>query len=255
MSNIPVFSIITICRNNLSGLQETYNSIINQTLKSFEWIVIDGNSTDGSITFIDNINPSYWVSEADNGPFDAMNKGIVACQAQYTIFLNAGDSLASEDVLENILNEIKGYNFLYGDSYEREDDFLKYKKSTHHKNIARKMFTHHQAMIYKTERLKQFLYNLDYKIAADFDLTQRYLDGIIDDQIKYWPHPICIFESGGLSQSNMTLGRKEQFLIRMANKSCRPFENQMMYGAQAANAALRQFTPWLYWLLKRAFRY
>jgi glycosyltransferase involved in cell wall biosynthesis len=94
-------SVITVNLNNASGLEKTITSIANQTAKDFEFIVIDGGSTDNSIDIIkkhsDKIN--YWVSEPDNGIYNAMNKGIMRAKGEYVIFINSEDELNSDTIL------------------------------------------------------------------------------------------------------------------------------------------------------------
>lgn len=105
-------SIITINYNNLEGLKRTVESVLNQTWKEFEYIVIDGGSTDGSAEYIESQNGhfNYWVSESDKGIYNAMNKGIAKTTGDYLLFLNSGDHLFSDNVLE------QNHNFL-----EKED--------------------------------------------------------------------------------------------------------------------------------------
>jgi glycosyltransferase involved in cell wall biosynthesis len=97
-----VLSIITINLNNQTGLQKTIESVINQTFKNLEFIVIDGGSTDGSIEVIklyqDKI--TYWISEHDEGIYNAMNKGIKIAKGRYCLFLNSGDFFISHDVIK-----------------------------------------------------------------------------------------------------------------------------------------------------------
>lgn len=95
-------SIITINYNNLEGLKRTVESVINQTWRDFEYIVIDGGSTDGSTEYIksQSENIDYWVSESDKGIYNAMNKGIKVATGEYLLFLNSGDHLYSNMVLE-----------------------------------------------------------------------------------------------------------------------------------------------------------
>ena len=99
-------SIITVNLNNKDGLQKTIDSIISQTFKDFEWIVIDGGSTDGSKELIEMYSEyiSYWVSEPDKGIYNAMNKGIRVAKGEYLQFLNSGDSLYSHDVLSLVFS-------------------------------------------------------------------------------------------------------------------------------------------------------
>ena len=99
---MPKVSIITINFNNLEGLQRTVESVVNQTWQEFEYIVIDGGSTDGSKEYLecqkDRID--YWVSEKDSGIYNAMNKGIAIATGEYLLFLNSGDNLINDFVLE-----------------------------------------------------------------------------------------------------------------------------------------------------------
>ena len=86
-------SIITINYNNREGLKKTINSVINQTFRDFEYILIDGGSEDGSKEIIlqHEAQFSYWRSEKDHGIYNAMNKGILAAKGDYLLFLNSGD--------------------------------------------------------------------------------------------------------------------------------------------------------------------
>lgn len=105
-----LLSIITINYNNLAGLQKTMESVLAQTSQTFEYIVIDGGSTDGSKEYIESKahQLTYWVSEKDGGIYNAMNKGVQVAKGEYLLFLNSGDWLFAPDVIENIqptLNE------------------------------------------------------------------------------------------------------------------------------------------------------
>lgn len=205
----PFLSIITVTKNNISGLQKTHKSIKNQTLKNFEWWVIDGASDDGTKDWLQTVNTNF-LHEPDNGIFDAMNKGIERAAGQYLLFLNAGDQLAAEDTLENIFKNTKCRmpDFIYADSYE--DNVLKKAKS--HTQISRGMVTHHQAMLYHSAKLESLRYDLEYKIAADYDFTIKFIRMAKTHQ--HLPFPICIFETGGISQTQANFGRAEEHKIR-----------------------------------------
>lgn len=122
-------TIITINYNNRDGLQKTIDSIVCQTWRDFEWIVIDGGSTDGSKELIEQYKHYfvYWCSEPDKGVYNAMNKGIVKAQGEYLNFMNSGDVFYSNHVLNDVqdcLNQNKADflvgNTLYVDQYGRE---------------------------------------------------------------------------------------------------------------------------------------
>ena len=111
-------SIITINYNNCAGLKKTIDSVVAQTYRDFEWIVIDGGSTDGSRALIEQnaSHLSYWVSEPDHGVYHAMNKGLDAAQGEYLLFLNSGDWLVAADTLEKCQLDSTSADVLYGDS-------------------------------------------------------------------------------------------------------------------------------------------
>ena len=97
-------SIITINRNNSLGLRKTIESVVSQTFNDFEYIVVDGDSTDDSVEIIKSYSDkiTYWVSEPDSGIYNAMNKGIKKAIGEYLLFLNSGDFLISNDVLREV---------------------------------------------------------------------------------------------------------------------------------------------------------
>ena len=103
-------SIITINFNNRDGLRKTIESVVNQTWRDFEYIIIDGGSKDGSVEvikeFADRID--YWVSEPDKGIYNAMNKGIAVANGEYCQFLNSGDTLSDTNVAKCIASELDG---------------------------------------------------------------------------------------------------------------------------------------------------
>ncbi|MBF4470298.1 glycosyltransferase family 2 protein [Flavobacterium sp. HJJ] len=107
-------SIITINYNNLEGLKRTIESVVNQTWKKFEYIIIDGGSTDGSAEYLEKHkdNFDYCVSEKDLGIYNAMNKGIKKSTGDYLLFLNSGDHLYDEIVLENSNSYLDQYDLV-----------------------------------------------------------------------------------------------------------------------------------------------
>ncbi len=217
--NKKIFSIITITFNNYDGLKKTYKSLINQSTKSFNWIVIDGNSTDETKKFLEKLQQTHsfltYISEEDKGIYDAMNKGLKLSKDEYVYFLNAGDTFVDINTLEKVEEKILQSNkpdFVYGDSLEESlitsETF--YKKSRSYKTVWYGMFTHHQAMFYKNKgNLK---YSLDYKIAADYDYTIKFLKQTASR--IYINEAICIFEKGGISSTQDKLGEFEQWKIR-----------------------------------------
>jgi len=112
---IKKISVITINYNNLEGLKKTVESVVNQTWQEFEYIIIDGGSTDGSKAFIESHNNKidYWVSEPDEGIYNAMNKGILKASGEYLLFLNSGDHFFDKEVLNECVQHIQKYDLIY----------------------------------------------------------------------------------------------------------------------------------------------
>ena len=100
-------SIITVNLNNAVGLKKTICSVINQTFLDIEYIIIDGGSLDGSLEIIKEYEKkiTYWVSEPDSGIYNAMNKGIMHANGEYLQFLNSGDWLVNDSIIEKFLKE------------------------------------------------------------------------------------------------------------------------------------------------------
>lgn len=165
-------SIITINFNNKEGLEKTLASVKAQTYTNFELIVIDGGSTDGSIQTIENYSEiiNYWVSEKDNGIYDAMNKGIVKASGEYLFFLNSGDSLASNIVLESIgLNQFS-HDIVYG-GYKFYNDSKQYTSPStlQFSDFWYKSPICHQTVFIKKELFNTYgLYQTNYSVVADW---------------------------------------------------------------------------------------
>lgn len=256
---MPAFSIITVTHNNLGGLKRTYESLCIQSDEDYEWLVIDGASTDGTAQFLTSLDAERlsWSSEPDDGIYDAMNKGIKRAKGDYLLFLNAGDTLYNSSVLEKLSSMIKAQSpapdFIYGDSTEEDESGMQfYKKARAHTAIQSRMFTHHQSMIYRRKTLGTLQYDQSYKIAADYKLTARFLKQ--SEHMLYCPFPLCSFEPGGISQTQAARGRREQFRIRREEKLCGQFRNTLIYLIQTVLMGFRRVAPNLYWALHSGSR-
>ena len=124
-------SIITVNYNDKAGLERTITSVFKQEFKDFEYIIIDGGSTDGSKDLIeantDNIN--YWVSEPDKGIYNAMNKGIAQAKGEYLFFLNSGDDFIDSDALQNIVQCLTGEDIVYFNINQINEHVITVKKT------------------------------------------------------------------------------------------------------------------------------
>jgi len=178
-------SIITVVRNDLSGLKKTEVSILNQTYSKYEWVVIDGNSNDGTKEYVNNLNHDfiYSLSEKDKGIYDAMNKGIKYSTGDYLIFLNAGDEFYDHETLElvNYQLNISDVDVLFGgaDIYFNKDHFIYRPPLNINECISFSLPGHHQATYYSKKILNKIQYPLEYEFSGDYALIcLLYLYGI-----------------------------------------------------------------------------
>lgn len=255
---MTAFSIITVTRNNLAGLKNTAESLHWQICRDFEWIIIDGASDDGTLNYLKTLNPfpttpgetnppgiPAWVSEADSGIYDAMNKGIDRARGDYVLFLNAGDQLATPETLYALDLMLEGEDFIYGDSLESGHQ----KPARSHEHHRLGMFTHHQSMLYRRAVLGDLRYDTGYRIAADYKFTLEFMKRT--QTRLYAPIPVCIFEPGGLSQNHTGLGRREQFRARRETATTPLPANIAVFVLQGFWMTLRRNCPGVYWWLKK----
>ena len=197
-------SIVTVNLNHAEGLRRTAESVIGQTFRDFEFIVIDGGSTDGSRAAIevhaDRI--AYWVSEPDGGIYAAMNKGLRRAGGTYVYFLNSGDRLHAPDVLDRIFGTATpDEDLLYGDVV-RPDKTGALSMRRHPDVLTVAAFWRfgvcQQAIFYKRElfgRLGGFDERL--RIAGDWDFALRVL--MARGTCRHLPFPVVSYEGGGIS--------------------------------------------------------
>jgi len=179
-------SIVTINYNNKKGLAKTIESVTNQEFKDFEWIIVDGGSTDESVALIqDNLTHiDYWVSEKDQGIYDAMNKGIKASTRDYILFLNSGDYFYTNEATK-IIDTIDRYtDFVIFDYMKKMiSDILKIEQNVDPRSyLIDGMFCHQSVLHKRTLFDKIGLYDTSYEIAADYAL---FLKGFFEHKATF----------------------------------------------------------------------
>ena len=170
---MPKLSIITINFNNLNGLKKTVETVINQTWQEFEYIVIDGGSTDGSAEYIKSQSEhfDYWVCEPDKGIFNAMNKGIIKATGDYLLFLNSGDHFFNIDVLKQSSSSFKTFDLIYFDVNMIKGNrswIVKHSEQLHFSYFYLNGLNHQSVLIKKTLFDVVGLYDENLKIASDW---------------------------------------------------------------------------------------
>lgn len=173
-----IVSIITVTYNCEDTLENTILSVINQSyFDSIEYIIIDGKSTDGTISIIKKYENaiSRWISEPDSGIFDAMNKGADLATGIWVNYLNSGDELINNKVLEKIfVNKVYDVDILYGSTKILFAKGYKIQKPSEDITKLKKLlFFSHQSSFVKSELLKIYRFNTIYKFCADYDLFYR----------------------------------------------------------------------------------
>ena len=196
-------SIITVVYNGEEYLEKTINSIINQTYKNIEFIIIDGASTDGTKNIIKKYENeiSYWVSEEDDGIYDAMNKGINLANGKWINFMNAGDIFHDNNVLTNFYKEslkMPNVDFFYSDSVTHE-------KKIHYCSKEKRVIIH-QALIYKTD-IHKIIGNY---ITVKNIITADYLFFMLSYNYNWYKlnFPISIHDTNGVSSGLINFMQK-----------------------------------------------
>ena len=208
-------SVITVNYNNLLGLKRTMKSVLVQTFHELEYIIIDGGSIDGSKEYIEKFasRVDYWVSERDQGIYDAMNKGLKHATGEYCLFLNSGDFLCDKNVLYNVFSHDMSEDLIIGrQKYYNSKGRKSTAWSIRAEDINERFFWSntlpHQSTFIKTRLLHEVGgYNLKYRVCADwvfwYIAIQEY-----KCSYRIIPDSISLMEDGGVSR-DMTKCRKE----------------------------------------------
>jgi glycosyltransferase involved in cell wall biosynthesis len=233
-SKLPTISIITVCRNSEKYLEQCIQSVVSQTYRDIEYIVIDGGSTDRTLDIIKKYENKItrWISEPDKGIYDAMNKGNKLANGDYILFLNSDDYLYSKDSIKKALTI----------SCDKEMPLLiiaKVKVAIDNEVLDQNYgFTNsifpgiesicHQAILIKKDIYKKIPYNTKYKIAGDFDLWLKLQNlGLLKP--KYIDQFLTVFRLGGAATKD-TRALYSRYI-----------ERQKIYFAYRKNAVLFAF--------------
>lgn len=217
----PKLSIITVNFNNADGLLKTIQSVICQIYTSYEYIVIDGGSTDNSIKTIKsyNNNIDYWVTEKDDGIYHAMNKGIEKAKGEYLLMLNSGDALFDNQTLNNIFFEKNLVEDIIYGMVRWESDGNLYEIRNFPKQLTFRFFWnkslgHQSTFIKKKVHEVVGLYDSDFRFISDWKF---FVLAICKYNVSYnyVPIVVSICDTGGVSwdPKNFPLAAKERDLV------------------------------------------
>ena len=214
----PTFSIITVTYNAGKVLEDTIQSVISQTYRNVEYIIVDGNSKDNTQEIIGKYSKhiSKMVSEPDKGLYDAMNKGLQMATGEYVWFVNAGDEIASPTVIRDMFKYEPYCDVYYGNTVmtDMEGNVIGDRRLTPPDNLTWKSFkmgmlVSHQSFV--ARRVLCGKYDLKYRFSADFDWCIRVLRN--SDFICNTDMTLSRFLDGGITKQNIVPGLKERFSI------------------------------------------
>ncbi|MGB1217312.1 MAG: glycosyltransferase [Saprospiraceae bacterium] len=178
-----MISIITVVYNDLQGIKRTYESLLEYNGLKFEWVVVDGNSNDGTKEFLAETKPPFeykYISEPDKGLYDAMNKGIALGEEEYLLFLNAGDMISKK----NIIKDLPGHGEIIVFNIETVNHNLEpspqrgFKTSTEYLKMYPSV-PHQSTLIKRAVFDRIGDYSLDIRYLADYDFFCRaYVAGV-----------------------------------------------------------------------------
>jgi len=220
-----LFSIITVTYNASQWLERTIQSVISQSYSNIEYLIIDGNSTDGTLDIIKKYRPwiAHCVSEPDNGLYDAMNKGLKLATGDYVWFLNAGDTIFSENTVQRIVDTVGSENLpdiVYGETQivDSLGDSLAMRRLKAPEVLSWKSFRMGMMVCHQSFLVKRAIaepYDLHYRFTADYDWCIRCMkkaDAIFNTHLI-----VSRFLEAGLSAANRKESLKERYRIMCEN--------------------------------------
>lgn len=259
-------SLVTINRNNAAGLEKTLQSVATQTFKDFEYIVIDGASTDGSIDALKVHEEDFahlkWISESDSGIYNAMNKGLRMASGEYIQILNSGDCLAAPDVTERMqcaLEKAGNPAIFYGnmvkcfpDGHRMVDRGFAGQEITMY-GMYTGTVNHDPTYIRRDLFDKYGYYDENLKIVSDW---KWFMQAIVmgDETPQYVDLDVTLFDMTGISETNKELDKaeREQVLKQMFPKAILADYEQYAFPIEQIQRLKRH--PWAYkmvWILER----
>lgn len=225
------YSIITVNYNNKEGLRKTIESVIHQTYRDFEYIVIDGGSTDGSAEILKEYDKDidYWVSESDKGIYNAMNKGTRQAHGDYLNFMNSGDCFYDEKVLEHLSAKGLSADIIVGRDYHFNETTQQGFATLLPTRISMLTFIHHtlphQSTFFKRELFENSPYDESLKLVSD---------------VKFYIQKICV-EQCSVQLINDIICRREPDGISMAQNELRIKEHKQIIAEMLPPGAIQDY--------------
>lgn len=228
------FSVITVCYNSEKTIEDTIKSVLDQNYSDFEYIVVDGKSSDNTVNIIEKYKDRIdtFISEKDNSMYEAMNKGIAAASGDYLYFLNSDDLFFDNSVLSvisEILKQDRSIDVLYGPIVKINSDTGETSFKTH-ETVNREFLYYdcicQQAMFYKDNIFKNFgMFDPKYRIVGDYEWILRTYGKI---NYRYTQNIIARFRLGGLCNNEKFEVEHQRERAEVVNKYYLPKEKKLM---------------------------
>lgn len=215
----PLISIITITYNAETTIEPTLISVATQTFRNFEHIIVDGASTDGTLTIARKFEDLRILSERDKGLYDAMNKGLRMARGRYVLFLNAGDAFHNNETLRHYAERaMKGDDIIFGDTVIVDSNrhiigkrHLNAPVHLTHDSFSKGMLICHQAFMVRRELAPE--YDLSYRFSADYDWTVRCIASSDPGRCTNLNRITIDYLSAGMTDRNKFKSLKERYRI------------------------------------------
>lgn len=211
-------SVVTVCYNAINVIEKTILSVLSQDYSDFEYIIIDGGSTDGTIDVIRKYEDRlvYWISEPDNGVYYAMNKGINAASGEWINFMNAGDEFVDSHTLSKFgeINLPDSVFYVYADNLRQKND--EYHKAFPISHISKRIICCHQSAFVSTKIKDEIFFDTDLRICADYNQQLAIYAQYGKSAFYYMPIPIARYDNiYGISSKAKLKATKEYFKIHV----------------------------------------
>ena len=223
-------TVATVCLNAEDTIRRTIDSVLDQDFDDFEYLIIDGKSKDSTINIIREYSVLFneksisyrYLSEKDNGLYDAMNKAASLAKGEWIIYMNSGDTLLDESVLSRVSSCFsENINILYGDILLCDGGKYKFHKAGKIDTLNKCFPIMHQACFTRVDIMQKYKFDTSYKISADYDFVLRLYN---DDNscIKKVDFVMSTFMMGGLSTTSILAREKDYSFARKKNNVKEP---------------------------------
>ncbi|MDR2497083.1 MAG: glycosyltransferase [Tannerellaceae bacterium] len=217
LSAFPLVTVVTVVYNSRENLAKTISSVAGQDYGNIEYIVIDGDSSDGSVRVIRECSSriTAWLSEKDDGIYQAMNKGIRMATGEWICFLNAGDCFVGPDTVGMVMRETASLqeepDVVYGNAYvEKQAGLLSERRAQAPGNRHRMYFTHQSAFV-RTVLMRRYMFDEGYSLSSDFKFFKQCHYG--GHAFVHLNFPVVIYDLHGLSNLQREKGLRENISV------------------------------------------